>query len=215
MRPAGVSSGALSNDSGRSQHHSTSTFLIGLVTAMVVGCASVVGGEPVRHPVASTERAAAESPIALELTGPTGPTEVGHVVDITDGDTVRVVIDGEEYRLRYIGIDTPETVAPNRPVEAFGPEATTANALLVGGEDVVLEMDVSDTDRYDRLLRYVWLAPGAGDTPTDTWTLVNLELVEAGLAEAIDYPPDTKYADVFDAAEDQARAEGLGMWGTR
>jgi endonuclease YncB( thermonuclease family) len=153
------------------------------------------------------------SPSALERMGPTGPTEIGRIVDITDGDTVRVVIDGEEHRLRYIGIDTPETVAPDIPAEAYGTEATTANALLVGGEDVVLESDVSDTDRYDRLLRYVWLAPGTGDAPTDTWTLVNLELVRAGLAEAVDYPPDTKYADELDAAEDEARERGFGMWG--
>jgi micrococcal nuclease len=131
------------------------------------------------------------------------------VVDITDGDTVRVIIDGDEYRLRYIGIDTPESVAPDQPVEAYGPEATTANALLVGGEEVVLESDVSDTDRYDRLLRYVWLEP---DDPGDAWTLVNLELVEAGLAEAIEYPPDTKYVDDLEAAEDEARAAGRGMW---
>jgi micrococcal nuclease len=131
------------------------------------------------------------------------------VVDITDGDTVRVFIDGEEHRLRYIGIDTPESVAPDQPVEAYGPEATTANALLVGGEEVVLESDVSDTDRYDRLLRYVWLEP---DDPGDAWTLVNLELVEAGLAEAIEYPPDTKYVDDLEAAEDEARAAGRGMW---
>ena len=145
--------------------------------------------------------------------GPTGPTEVGRVVDITDGDTVRVVIDGVEHRLRYIGIDTPETVAPDTPVEPYGPAATTANALLVGGEDVVLEMDVSETDRYDRLLRYVWLAPGTGDAPTDAWTLVNLELVELGLAEAVEYPPDMKYAELSSKRpRRKPRAAGLGMW---
>lgn len=173
----------------------------------VLGCGSVVGIDTPGPDLGASS--AVESPTALELTGPTGPTEVGRVVDITDGDTVRVVIDGEEYRLRYIGIDTPESVAPDQPVEPYGPEATTANALLVGGEEVILESDVSDTDPYDRLLRYVWLEP---DDPGDAWTLVNLKLVEAGLAEARDYPPDTKYADELDAAEDEARAAGLGMW---
>jgi endonuclease YncB( thermonuclease family) len=171
----------------------------------------MVGGEPVEGR-ASAGPVAAGSPSALELIGPTGPTELGQVVDITDGDTVHVVIDGTEYRLRYIGIDTPETVAPDTPAEAYGPEAATANALMVGGEDVVLEADVSDTDRFDRLLRYVWLAPGTGDDPTEAWTLVNLELVRAGLADARDYPPDTKYSDHLEAAEDQARDQGLGMW---
>jgi micrococcal nuclease len=182
------------------------------LSAIVVGCASMAGGEPVDRSASTTGPATSRSPTAIELLGPTGPTEVGRVVDVTDGDTVRVDIDGEEYRLRYIGIDTPETVAPDAPVEAYGPEATTANALLVGGADVVLEVDVSDTDRFDRLLRYVWLAPGTGDASTDTWTLVNLELVRAGLAEAVDYPPDTKYSDELDAAEHEAREQHLGMW---
>jgi micrococcal nuclease len=143
---------------------------------------------------------------------------MGRVVHITDGDTIRITAQGEEHRVRYIGIDTPETIAPDQPVEAYGPAAAAMNALLVGGEDVILETDVSETDRFDRLLRYVWLPPGTGDAPVETWTLVNLELVAAGLAEAVEYPPDTKYADVLELAEDRARAEGLGMWanaGTR
>jgi endonuclease YncB( thermonuclease family) len=147
--------------------------------------------------------------------GPTGETQIGQVVSITDGDTVRVVIDGEEYRLRYIGIDTPESVAPDTPVEPFALAATAANAALVEDETVVLERDVSETDRFDRLLRYVWLTPDDSAAPGDpdaAWRLVSLELVAAGLAEAVDYPPDTKYSDLFDAAEAEARQAGRGMW---
>jgi micrococcal nuclease len=130
------------------------------------------------------------------------------VTSITDGDTIRVEIDGHESRLRYIGIDTPESRAPGTPVEPFALAATAANASLVGGAQVVLEKDVSETDRFDRLLRYVWLSPDDGAA----WRLVNLELVRAGLAEAVAYPPDTKYQDVLESAESEARAAGRGQW---
>jgi endonuclease YncB( thermonuclease family) len=142
---------------------------------------------------------------------PSGPTELAQVVSVTDGDTIRVLIDGEEYRLRYIGIDTPESVAPDTPVEPFALAAAEANAALVEHHSVVLEKDVSQTDRFDRLLRYVWLPPADG-RPSAGWRLVNLELVRAGLAEAVDYPPDTKYSDWLAAAEAEARADGSGMW---
>ena len=123
------------------------------------------------------------------------------VVSVTDGDTIRVEIDSEVKRLRYIGIDTPE-VGEN--AEPFGEEATAANAALVAGGRVCLEVDASDRDRFDRLLRYVWLEDG---------TLVNEALVRDGLAEAVRFPPDTKRHDAQLApAEKAARAEGLGIW---
>ena len=113
--------------------------------------------------------------IAGETFRPTGPTEPARVVRIVDGDTIVVNVGGRDEHLRYIGMDTPETVKPGSPVEWMGPEASRANAALVEGRTVILEKDVSETDRYDRLLRYVWLADG------DRWTLVDLELVRAGL----------------------------------
>ena len=77
------------------------------------------------------------------------------VVSVVDGDTIRVSIDGVEYPLRYIDINTPETRHPSRPIEWMGPEATAANEALVEGQTVYLEKDVSETDRYGHLLRYV------------------------------------------------------------
>src|SRR6185436_19051123 len=85
---------------------------------------------------------------------PTGPTEQALVIDIVDGDTIKVQIDGEVYPLRYIGIDSPERGLP------YADEATAADEELVGGSTVFLEKDVSETDRFGRLLRYVWLARG-------------------------------------------------------
>ena len=138
---------------------------------------------------------------------PTGPTQTARVVRVVDGDTIIVRIGGRDERLRYIGMDTPETVKPDTPVQWMGPEASRANAALVAGQNVVLEKDVSETDRYGRLLRYVWLYDGA------RWTLVDLELVAEGFAQVETDPPDVKYAGRFVAAERAARAAGLGLWG--
>lgn len=139
--------------------------------------------------------------------GPSGPTETARVVRVIDGDTIAVDIGGTEHKLRYIGMDTPETVDPNSPVEWMGPQAAAANAKLVDGKDVVLERDASETDRYGRLLRHVWLTDGA------SWTLVSLELVRLGVATAVSYPPDVKYDDLFREAEDEARSAIVGLWG--
>lgn len=188
-----------------------------LVTLVAVGCAPGAAVETAPPPSAiSSPVAERVIQVAAEPTfGPSGETQIGRVVRITDGDTIRVVIDGTEHRLRYIGIDTPESVAPGTPVEPFALAATAANAALVEDRSVVLEKDVSETDRFDRLLRYVWLPPsGSADAGAldAAWRLVNLELIAAGLAEAVDYPPDTKYSDLFHAAEADAREAAIGRW---
>ncbi len=129
-------------------------------------------------------------------------------VAVVDGDTIDVVIDGQTYRIRYIGIDTPETVHPSKPVEWMGKEASAANKALVEGQVVYLEKDVSETDRYDRLLRYVYVAGSNGEL-----VFVNEFLVRQGFAHVSTYPPDVRYEEVFLEAERQAREEGVGLWG--
>lgn len=138
---------------------------------------------------------------------PTGPTQRAEVVRVVDGDTIIVALDGREQRLRYIGVDAPELVRPSFPIEFMGREASAANSALVDGRMVVLERDVSDTDRFGRLLRHVWLEQGGG------WLLVSLELVEQGLANAVSFPPDVKYQEELRAAERAARSAGTGLWG--
>ncbi len=125
---------------------------------------------------------------------------------VVDGDTIVVALDGEEYRVRYLGMDAPETVRPGWPVEPFGPEASALNRELVGGKTVWLERDVSDTDQFGRLLRYVWLEDGR---------LVNAVLVEAGYARAVTIPPDLKHADDVARLERDAQANERGMWAPR
>ena len=89
----------------------------------------------------------------------------------------------------------------------MSPEATAANAALVEGKTVFLEKDVSEVDRYDRLLRYVWLTDGT------RWTLVNLELVRQGVASAKSYPPDTRYDELYALRRLTANRSALGLWG--
>lgn len=132
------------------------------------------------------------------------------VTRVVDGDTIDVLIDGDEHRVRYIGIDTPETVAPGRPVECFGREASERNRELVEGATVGLEKDVSETDRFGRLLRYVW----ADLTErSENAVMVNAVLVAEGYAQVSTYPPDVKYAEVFLALQTAAREAERGLWG--
>ena len=122
---------------------------------------------------------------------------LARVLSITDGDTIRVLLpDGREEAVRYIGINTPELDQP------YGPEAKTANASLVEGKQVRLEMDVSERDRYGRLLRYVFVDD----------LFVNAELVRRGYAQVATYPPDVAHAEEFLELQRQAQAEGAGLW---
>lgn len=145
-------------------------------------------------------------PLAGDL-APVGATELATVVRVVDGDTLVVDRGQGDERLRYIGIDTPEHVTPGVPDEPLGRRATRANAELVEGREVHLERDVSEHDRFGRLLRYVWLRQGDG------WLLVNLELVRQGLAEVTPYPPDVRRVPELRVAERAAREAGLGRWG--
>jgi endonuclease YncB( thermonuclease family) len=120
--------------------------------------------------------------------------ETASVVRVVDGDTIRVRIDGREYSVRYVGINTPESD------EACFIEARQANSALVEGQTVTLVKDTSETDRYDRLLRYIYVGS----------TFVNAELVRQGYAEVVLYPPDDAYFDQFRTLEDEARAANRG-----
>jgi len=121
---------------------------------------------------------------------------VARVVSVTDGDTIVVDIGGTQYKLRYIGIDAPESSATG------GKQSTDYNRQLVEGKTVTLVKDHSETDRYDRLLRYVFV----GDT------FVNYEMVRAGFATSGSWPPDTACDQVFATAEQSARLNQLGLW---
>ena len=124
---------------------------------------------------------------------------------VVDGDTISVMIGDRLETVRLIGIDTPESVAPTRPVQCFGKEASLhLEAMLPAGTEITLVRDVEARDAYDRLLGYV-VRSGDG-------LFVNLELVAAGYAAVLNYPPNDHYADVLARAEADAVAAGRGLW---
>ena len=132
------------------------------------------------------------------------PSEIkARVVRVIDGDTIEVNIQGYLYTVRYIGIDTPETVHPTIGEEPYGKEASAKNRELVEGKVVGLEKDISETDKYGRLLRYVYIND----------VFINAELVRLGYAQVSTYPPDVKYQDLFLQLQREAMEEGRGLWG--
>lgn len=130
--------------------------------------------------------------------------EKGVVSKVVDGDTIQLQ-SGET--VRFIGIDTPETVDPRRPVGCFGKEASNETKRLLTGREIILQKDITNTDKYKRLLRYIYL-------PIDSQMLfVNDYLVREGFAKVYTYPPDTKFDLQFKDAEIQAKQSKKGMWG--
>ena len=129
---------------------------------------------------------------------PTGTTrELGTVTKVVDGDTIDVLIGGETFRVRYIGMDTPERGDP------YFSEATDKNSQLLQGQSVTMIKDVSETDQFARILRYVI----SGNE------FVNYELVRQGYALASTYPPDVACSNTYAEAQNIAASAGLGLWG--
>jgi micrococcal nuclease len=126
------------------------------------------------------------------------------VLRVVDGDTILVAIDGRQERVRYIGVDTPETVKPNTPVQCFGKRASAENHRLVDGRAVRLVADAEARDRYGRLLAYVYRV--------DDGLFVNETLVRGGFATTLAIAPNVHFADRFAALAGQARGAGRGLW---
>lgn len=127
------------------------------------------------------------------------------VTRVVDGDTIVV---SDNITVRLIGIDTPETVDPRRPVQCFGKEASSKLKSLLSEKEIVLQKDVSETDKYRRLLRYVFLP-----LPDGQILFVNDYMVREGFAKVLTYPPDVKYNEQLRQAEREAREAGRGLWG--
>jgi micrococcal nuclease len=135
------------------------------------------------------------------------PFAAGTVTRVVDGDTILVRGPGGRTEdIRLIGIDTPETVDPRRPVGCFGPEASNYAKHLLSGRQVLLRYDRELHDRYGRFLAYVWLPGRSG-------MFVNARLVELGYARAFPFPPNTAHEALFAALERQAAIAGRGLWG--
>lgn len=138
------------------------------------------------------------------------------VVQIIDGDTIEVSLDGKNETVRLIGIDTPETKHPEKGVEYFGQEATDYTRSQVDGKTVYLEQDVSERDQYGRLLMYVWLVQDIDSSKVSAKDIetkqLNGLLVANGYAQSSTYPPDVKYKDHYQELSQTAREKEVGLW---
>ncbi len=135
--------------------------------------------------------------------GPEPASARGYVVRAVDGDTIEARIGGELEDVRYIGVDTPETVKPGTPVQCFGHRASDFNRHLVEGERARLVFGVERRDVYGRLLAYVYIGH----------SFVNAELVRRGFARTLAIPPNTRYRMLFGHLEQHAALLGRGLWG--
>jgi len=167
-----------------------------------------------------------------EVLGTSGPQVVGlqgpaEVTRVSDGDTLRVELDGREESVRLIGVDTPEKFKSDKlerdaeesplsetEIQALGEEASAYAERLLGGQEVYLELGTEERDRYGRILAYVYVRDPEGD-----WTFrgerfaqVNLELARAGWADPLTIPPNVAYAERYVEAAREAREANLGMW---
>lgn len=172
-----------------------------VITVIVYSVATGSSIEAVLSEVLIDEPISTPQPVNLpSVQGIQIASDSAYVVsEVIDGDTIRLS-SGET--VRYIGIDTPETRHPQKGKECFGSEASKFNEDLVLGKTVQLEKDVNETDRYGRLLRYVWL----------DGVMINQTLVAGGYAHATPYPPDVKYQSLLDTAEKEAREASRGLW---
>ena len=171
---------------GRLSDHTPRTIAImGSFAILVTGCQSTADHTKISYPY---ERAR-------------GPFTV---VDVVDGDTIWVRDDGERTKVRLIGIDTPETKDPRRPVDCFGPEASARMTRLLQGRSVFLELDSSQgsRDRYGRELAYVWADK----------SLINLTMIAGGFAREYTYAAPYRYQRQFRATEAAARTQRQGLW---
>ena len=141
--------------------------------------------------------------------------EIASVVSVVDGDTIVVSIDSQEFYCRAVGVDAPESVHPDDSLNVAEGEVSSdfLKSVLRDGDTVFLERDVSDTDKYGRLLRYIWLS--IPDDPSDPAAFsrdcVNAIVVREGFARSKSYPPDTSRESQLEPLQRDAVASGSGV----
>lgn len=173
------------------------TFLLLLLVTSSSCTATDYRVSPDKQKINETEASTVEKPISSEEKSELQKkSEIALVTEVIDGDTIVVLLNGKKERVRLIGIDTPEAGRP------YFEEAKNKTKELVLGKKVRLEKDVSERDKYGRLLRYVYVGN----------VFINAELVKQGYAMVYTFPPDVKYADYFLKLQKEAREKELGLW---
>lgn len=182
-------------------------FLVFFVLILFSGCQASITSPETNAAAESLSPSSsilpAISPVSMESTM---PNEFYEVVSVTDGDTIKVKMNGKTETLRLLGMDTPETVDPRTEVQCFGKEASDKAKELLTGKKVRLESDPTqgELDKYQRLLRYVYLEDG---------TSFNKWMIENGFAHEYTYNAPHKYQAEFKVAEKTARENKRGFWG--
>lgn len=178
-------------------------FFLGNVL-MLAGCSgtesedAALNASAELEPGKAVELTADSAASRAEITGPY------YVVRVVDGDTVILEIDGKEERVRLIGVDTPESVHPDKEKNVpYGKIASQYTKDSLEGKAVGLELDVQERDKYGRLLGYIYL----------DGIMYNKTLLAEGHAKTATYPPNVKYAEEFAEIEKEARNSGKGLWG--
>ena len=178
------------------------TLLVTVLISLAAGCAAT--GDETTEIEAETPSASTAPTATLPDQDQLEPNAV--VERVVDGDTIIVEVAGQRERVRLLGIDTPESVAENRPDQCYGEESSVyLSQLLPAGTEVTLIRDVEARDQYDRLLAYV--------VRSSDELFINLDLLEQGFAGVLIYEPNSYYRDLFEAAEDAAFADDRGLWG--
>ncbi len=151
-----------------------------------------------------------------ESVSQTEDIEKAEVADVVDGDTIKVYLDGEKYTIRMIGMDTPESVHPDQSKNTiYGQKASEyAKEIFQEGQTVYLSKDVSDKDKYDRLLRYIWLEmpEDVNDEKEIRQKMYNAKVILDGYANAYQYAPDDTLYSLFLSFETEAANEKRGLW---
>ena len=142
---------------------------------------------------------------------------VGTVTRVVDGDTAVINVDGQDRRVRLLGVDTPETVHPKKPVQYYGKEASNFTKKELTGKTVWLQTDVSPLDRYNRMLAYVWLEePSKADLEDEDAIkakMYNAKLLLEGYAQVMTIQPNSRYSEIFVRFQGEARENNKGLWG--
>jgi micrococcal nuclease len=151
--------------------------------------------------------------IAYLFSASDGNVLSGRATRVVDGDTIHVTVAGEDRTVRLIGVDTPETVHPKKPVEFYGKEASDFTKKNLTNKTVWLEYDVAPLDRYNRHLAYVWLTkPGTGEEAIRQG-MFNARLVLQGYGKIMTIQPNSKYSNLFAKFQEEARTQKRGLWG--
>ena len=137
----------------------------------------------------------------------------GVVTRVVDGDTADVRVGGQNRRVRFLGVDTPETVHPNKPVQYYGKEASNFTKESLTGKTVWLEYDSSPTDRYNRHLAYIWTSKPRSVTESAMRNeMFNAKLLLEGYAKVMIIKPNKKYETLFRKFESEAKSAKRGLW---